>query len=188
MNIVMKNIHRFVSCWDTDSVDFITSYNTPCIKVASASITETKLLQHIRNTNIPTILSTGMSTLDEVKNAVEIFSGSEFGLLHSVSTYPALIDELNLNVINTYKDLFPTAVVGYSGHEVGLSPSYAAVAIGAKIIERHITLDRSMGTDQSASIEPQGLSMLVSNICDIEKSLGDGKKNVTEGEKIIRKN
>ena len=183
-----KNIHWFVSCWDIDSVDFITSYDTPCIKVASASITETELLQHIRNTKIPTILSTGMSTLDEVKNAVEIFSGSDYGLLHSVSTYPAPIDELNLNVINTYKDLFPTAVIGYSGHEVGLSPSYAAVAIGAKIIERHITLDRSLwGTDQSASIEPQGLSMLVSNIRDIEKSLGDGKKNVTEGEKIIRK-
>ena len=129
-----------------------------------------------------------MSTLEEVKEAVGIFSNKEIGLLHSVSTYPADINELNLNVIRTYKDLFPDAVIGYSGHEVGLSPTYASVAVGAKIIERHITLDRSLwGTDQSASIEPQGLSLLVDNIRDIERSLGDGKKIVTEGEKIIRK-
>lgn len=183
-----KKIHWFVSCWDIDSVNFITSYDTPCIKVASASITEKELLQHIRNTEIPAILSTGMSTLEEVKEAVEIFSNKEIGLLHSVSTYPADINELNLNVIRTYKDLFPGAVIGYSGHEVGLSPTYASVAVGAKIIERHITLDRSMwGTDQSASVEPKGLLMLVDNIRDIERSLGDGKKIVTEGEKIIRK-
>ena len=129
-----------------------------------------------------------MSTIDEVKNSVKIFSSHDLALLHSVSTYPAKIEELNLNVIRTYYDLFPNTLIGYSGHEVGLSTSYAAVALGAKIIERHITLDRSMwGTDQGASIEPQGLIKLVKNIRVIENSLGDGKKVVTNSEKSIRK-
>ena len=157
-----KNIHWFVSCWDNDSVDFILDYDTPCIKVASASITDYELLNYIKSTNLPVIISSGMSTIDEVKIPVKIFSSHDLALLHSVSTYPAKIEELNLNVIRTYYDLFPNTLIGYSGHEVGLSTSYAAVALGAKIIERHITLDRSMwGTDQGASIEPQGLIKLV---------------------------
>ena len=183
-----KNIHWFVSCWDNDSVDFILDYDTPCIKVASASITDYELLNYIKSTNLPVIISSGMSTIDEVKNSVKIFSSHDLALLHSVSTYPAKIEELNLNVIRTYYDLFPNTSIGYSGHEVGLSTSYAAVALGAKIIERHITLDRSMwGTDQGASIEPQGLIKLVKNIRVIENSLGDGKKVVTNSEKSIRK-
>ena len=183
-----KNIHWFVSCWDNDSVDFILDYDTPCIKVASASITDYELLNYIKSTNLPVIISSGMSTIDEVKNSVKIFSSHDLALLHSVSTYPAKIEELNLNVIRTYYDLFPNTLIGYSGHEVGLSTSYAAVALGAKIIERHITLDRSMwGTDQGASIEPQGLIKLVKNIRVIENSLGDGKKVVTNSEKSIRK-
>jgi len=183
-----KNIHWFVSCWDVDSVDFISEYDVPCMKVASASITDTKLLSRIAETKLPTIISSGMSTLDEVKESINTLSGLDLGLLHSVSTYPAPIDDLNLNVIRTYNDLFPNIPIGYSGHEVGLSTTYAAVALGARIIERHITLDRTMwGTDQSASIEPQGLKILVQNIRDIERSLGDGVKVVTEEEKIIRK-
>ena len=185
-----KNIHWFVSCWDIDSVNFITSYDTPCIKVASASITEKELLQHIRNTEIPAILSTGMSTLEEVKEAVEIFSNKEIGLLHSVSTYPADINELNLNVIRTYKDLFPDAVIGYSGHEVGLSPTYASVAVGAKIIERHFTLDREMeGPDHAASLDKNQFKDLVLGIREIEHAMGSGEDRiVSQGEMINREN
>ena len=156
-------------------------------KIASASITDSNLLSRIAETKLPTILSSGMSTLEEVKKAISILSELDLCLMHSVSTYPAPVKDLNLNVIKTYYDLFPNIVIGYSGHEVGLSTTYAAVAIGAKVVERHITLDRTMwGTDQSASIEPQGLKILVDNIRDIENSLGDGVKVVTEEEKIIR--
>ena len=182
-----REIDWFVSCWDIDSVDFISQYNLPALKVASASITEIELLKRIREEKIPVILSSGMSTLDEISNAVNIFKGIPLSLLHCVSIYPAPLHELNLNVIKTFKELFPEVVLGYSGHEVGLATTYAAVALGAKVIERHITLDRSMwGTDQSASIEPHGLRILVDNIRDIENSLGDGIKIVSEGEKLIR--
>ena len=182
-----REIDWFVSCWDIDSVDFISQYNLPALKVASASITEIELLKRIREEKIPVILSSGMSTLEETTNAVNIFKGIPLSLMHCVSTYPAPLHELNLNVIKTFKELFPEVILGYSGHEVGLAPTYAAVVLGAKIIERHITLDRSMwGTDQSASIEPNGLRILVDNIRDIETSLGDGIKVVSEGEKLIR--
>ena len=142
----------------------------------------------MKATGIPIILSSGMSTQEEVDEAVNLFSGSEIALLHCVSTYPTPPEELNLNVIRTYQEKYPNMIIGYSGHETGLSTTYAAVALGARIIERHITLDRSMwGTDHSASVEPQGLKALVGNIRDIESAMGDGVKNVTAGEIPIRK-
>ena len=180
-------IHWFASPWDVDSVNFLSQYNIPALKVPSASLNDTELLLAMKATGIPIILSSGMSTQDEVDEAINLFSGSEIALLHCVSTYPTPPEELNLNVIKTYKEKYPKTIIGYSGHETGLSTTYVAVALGAKIIERHITLDRSMwGTDHSASVEPQGLESLVSNIKDIELAMGDGIKGVTAGEIPIR--
>ena len=180
-------IHWFASPWDVDSVKFLSQYNIPALKVPSASLNDTELLLAMKATGIPIILSSGMSTQDEVDEAINLFSGSEIALLHCVSTYPTPPEELNLNVIKTYKEKYPKTIIGYSGHETGLSTTYVAVALGAKIIERHITLDRSMwGTDHSASVEPQGLESLVSNIKDIELAMGDGIKGVTAGEIPIR--
>jgi len=181
------NIHWFASPWDVDSVNFLSQYNIPALKVPSASLNDTELLLAMKATGIPIILSSGMSTQEEVDEAINLFSGSEIALLHCVSTYPTPPEELNLNVIKTYKEKYPKTIIGYSGHETGLSTTYVAVALGAKIIERHITLDRSMwGTDHSASVEPQGLESLVSNIKDIELAMGDGVKGVTAGEIPIR--
>ena len=180
-------IHWFASPWDTDSVDFLAQYDIPALKVPSASLNDTELLSAMKKTSMPIILSTGMSTQKEVDEAINFFKGSNIALLHCVSTYPTPPEELNLNVIKTYKKKYPEIIIGYSGHETGLSTTYAAVALGAKIIERHITLDRSMwGTDHSASVEPHGLESLVSNIRDIELAMGDGIKNITPGEIPIR--
>ena len=181
------NIHWFASPWDTDSVDFLAQYDIPALKVPSASLNDTELLSAMKKTSMPLILSTGMSTQKEVDEAINLFKGSNIALLQCVSTYPTPPEELNLNVIKTYKKKYPEIIIGYSGHETGLSTTYAAVALGAKIIERHITLDRSMwGTDHSASVEPHGLESLVSNIRDIELAMGDGIKNITPGEIPIR--
>lgn len=181
-----KNIIWFASVWDCDSVDFIAQFNTPCYKIPSACLTNKKLLEYVKKKNLPIILSTGMSTLDEIKEAVNILEGCDLILLQCTSTYPAKPEELNLRVIQTYKKMF-NCVVGYSGHEVGLQTTYAAVALGASYIERHITLDRSMwGTDQAASVERAGLVRLVRDIRVIEKALGDGIKKVYESELPIK--
>ena len=181
------DIHWFASPWDTDSVEFLAQYDIPALKVPSASLNDTELLLAMKKTSMPVILSTGMSTQKEVDDAINLFEGSNIALLHCVSTYPTPTEELNLNVIKTYKNRYPEIIIGYSGHETGLSTTYAAVALGAKIIERHITLDRSMwGTDHSASVEPHGLESLVSNIRDIELAMGDGIKDITPGEIPIR--
>tara|TARA_Y100000994_G_scaffold247613_1_gene253351 strand:- start:242 stop:1105 length:864 start_codon:yes stop_codon:yes gene_type:complete len=180
-------IHWFASPWDVDSVNFLSQYNIPALKVPSASLNDKELLLAMAKTNIPIIISTGMSTQNEVDEAVSILKDSQLAVLHCVSTYPTPTNELNLNVIKTFQSKYPNLIIGYSGHETGLSTTYAAVAMGAKIIERHITLDRSMwGTDHSASIEPHGLKTLVNNIRDIESALGDGIKEVTPGEVPIR--
>tara|TARA_B110000438_G_C15796240_1_gene642984 strand:+ start:717 stop:1580 length:864 start_codon:yes stop_codon:yes gene_type:complete len=180
-------IHWFASPWDIDSVNFLSQYDIPALKVPSASLNDTELLKAMAETEIPIIISTGMSTQEEVDEAINLLSRVELAVLHCVSTYPTPTEELNLNVIKTFQAKYPNLIIGYSGHETGLSTTYAAVAMGAKIIERHITLDRSMwGTDHSASIEPQGLKTLVSNIRDIESALGDGVKVVTPGEIPIR--
>ena len=181
------DIHWFASPWDVDSVKFLAQYDIPALKVPSASLNDIELLKSMKDTQIPIILSTGMSTQEEVDEAINTLNKNDLAVLHCVSTYPTQPEELNLNVIKTYQKKYPNIIIGYSGHETGLSTTYAAVAIGAKIIERHITLDRAMwGTDHSASVEPQGLKSLVSNIRDIESAMGNGIKEVTKGELPIR--
>jgi len=181
-----RGIDWFASCWDEPSVDFIEQFDPVCYKVASASITDAGLLNRVNATGRPILMSTGMSTMDEIRAAVAQLDRSRLALFHTTSTYPCKPEELNLRMIQTLENEFRVPV-GYSGHEVGLQVTYAAVAIGGCMIERHITLDRAMwGTDQAASIEPQGLIRLVRDIRVIEKSLGDGRKRVYESEKPSR--
>jgi len=173
------------SCWDEASVDFIAQFNTPCYKIASASLTDHNLLRHTRTTGKPLLLSTGMSTLEEIDRAVEVLGKQDLIILHACSTYPSQYDEINLNCITTLRERYGVPV-GYSGHETGLPSSLAAVALGACVVERHITLDRAMwGSDQAASLEPNGISKLVSHIRLVEKSLGDGVKRVLDRERPI---
>ena len=182
-----KGLVFFASCWDKDSVNDMESINVDLYKIASASITDLDLLNSIKKTNKVIIMSTGMSSEDEVKNAVNIFDITKLAIMHSVSTYPSANNEIDLNVMLNLKKKYKT-IIGYSGHEKGLQISLAAVAIGAKIIERHITLDRTMwGTDQAASLEPKGLSELVRDIRVIEKCFGTGEKKILESEIPIRK-
>jgi N-acetylneuraminate synthase len=179
-----KNIIWFASCWDEIAVDFIEAFDPVLYKFASASLTDNNLLLKHKSLNKPLIMSTGMSTFQEIENAVHVFGTENLLLAHSTSAYPCRNEELNLKMILTLKERFPDVPVGYSGHEVGLAPTWAAVALGACFIERHITLDRAMwGTDQAASVEIVGLERLISSIRDIELALGDGIKKVYESEK-----
>lgn len=184
-----KNILWFASCWDEESVDFIDQFNPPCYKIASASLIDDSLLRHIRTKTKPVILSTGMSTSHQVSHAVKVLGRENLIILHTVSTYPATDEELNLGVINTLRKKFPTTPIGYSGHEKGVAPSTFTVAMGACLIERHVTLDRTMwGTDQAASLEPKGLEMLIRDIKKFELAKGSGIKGVLESElPIIQK-
>jgi len=183
-----KGIDWFASCWDEESVDFIEQFDPPLYKAASASLTDINLLVKMQSTKKPLIISTGMSTLEEITEAVSMLEQGKLLIAHSTSAYPCPPNELNLKMINTLKELFPGIPIGYSGHETGLAPTWAAVAMGASFIERHITLDRAMwGTDQAASVEIMGLYRLVSNIRDIEKSFGDGIKKVYISELTSRK-
>ena len=182
-----KHIAWFASCWDESSVDFIDQFNPPCYKIASASLTDDHLLQHMRGKGKSILLSTGMSTLEQIDHAVEVLGKNNLIILHSCSTYPAYYEELNLRVIPMLRERYGV-VVGYSGHETGLPSSVAAVALGACIVERHITLDRSMwGSDQAASLEPNGIHRLVRDIRLVETSMGDGIKRVIEREVPIMK-
>jgi N-acetylneuraminate synthase len=182
-----KKVDWFASCWDEASVDFMEQFAPPAYKIASASMTDDNLLRHHRRTGRPIIVSTGMSTLAQIDHAVEVLGKDQLVLLHTISTYPAKVSELNLRMIPVLRERYGVPV-GYSGHEVGLASSFAAVALGACMIERHITLDRAMwGTDQAASVEPQGLMKLVRDIRVIEDSLGDGVKKVTAEEVPIMK-
>lgn len=177
----------FASCWDEASVDFMEQFAPPCYKIASASLTDSALLEHHRATGRPMILSTGMSTLEEVDRAVEILGTDKLVILHTTSAYPAKVTDLNLRMIPVLRARYGVPV-GYSGHEVGLAATYAAVALGACMVERHITLDRAMwGSDQAASVEPQGLMKLVRDVRAIESALGDGVKRVTADEEPILK-
>jgi N-acetylneuraminate synthase len=177
-----KKIMWLASCWDEQSVDFIDQFEVPCYKIASASLTDDALLKHTRGKGLPILLSTGMSTLDEIDHAVKILGKQNLVLLHSCSTYPAYYEELNLRVIPVLRQQFGVPV-GYSGHETGIPSSVAAAAIGASVIERHVTLDRSMwGSDQAASLEPNGIHRLVRDIRLVETSMGDGVKRVLERE------
>lgn len=177
-----KGIIWFASPWDIKSVDFLERFNVPCYKIASALLTDNELLKKIKTTGKPIILSTGMSTEEQIHHALEVLGQDNLILLHCTSTYPCKDEELNLKVIHWLKNNF-SCTVGYSGHEVGVYPSLAAVLLGAQMIERHITLDRAMfGSDQAASLEPQGLQRLVRNIRAIPTWLGDGKKKVFDSE------
>lgn len=176
-------IDWFASCWDEESIDFIEQFNPPCYKASSASLTDINLLKMKRATGKPLIISTGMSTFEEIENTVSEIGTENLLIAHSTSTYPCPVKQLNLNMIRTLKNRFPNVPIGYSGHETGLAPTWAAVSIGATFVERHITLDRSMwGSDQAASVEIEGLYRLVKNIRDIENSMGDGLKKVYESE------
>lgn len=178
-----RGILWFASCWDEESVDFIARFDPPCYKIASASLTDHDLLRKTRSTGRPVILSTGMSTLDEIDFAVEVLGRRDLLIAHATSTYPCLPGDLNLRMVPTLERRFPDCPVGYSGHETGLAPTWAAVSLGATFVERHITLDRALwGSDQAASVEIGGFLRLVANIRDIEKSLGDGIKRVYDGE------
>jgi N-acetylneuraminate synthase len=181
-------IRWFASAWDEDSVDFLKQYSLPCWKIASASLTDTELLIGTKNASggAPLMLSTGMSSLHEIRTAAEVLSLDDLIILHCKSTYPAKIEELNLNAIHTLRTEFDVPI-GYSGHEVGIFTSLCAVAMGACVVERHITLDRSMwGTDQSASVEPKGLKILIENIRLYEKAKGDGVIRCLESEEPIK--
>ncbi len=175
-------IDWFVSVWDELSVDFMEQFSPICYKVPSASLTDIKLLEKIRLTNRPMILSTGMSTFEQISDAVAFVGIDDLILTHATSAYPCNPDELNLKMIQTLKDNF-ICPIGYSGHEVGLIPSVVAVAMGACLVERHFTLDRAMwGGDQSASVEPGGFRKLVKYIRVTEMALGDGVKRVYDSE------
>ncbi|GIV17794.1 MAG: sialic acid synthase [Armatimonadota bacterium] len=181
-----QGITWFASCWDIPSVDFIEQFAPPCYKVASASLTDDELLLRLKATGKPILLSTGMSTMDEIRHAVSLLDQDRLIIMHSTSTYPCPPNELNLRMIQTLKHEFGLPV-GYSGHEVGLQTTYAAVVLGACVVERHITLDRAMwGSDQAASVEPGGFMRLVRDIRVIEQALGDGVKRVYESELAAR--
>lgn len=170
--------------WDEQAVDFLELFNPVLYKMASASLTDLDLLNRVKQTKKPIMLSTGMSTLKEVERAIELCGKDNLLLAQSTSSYPCKLNELNIRVVETFKQKYPALPIGYSGHETGLAPTLAAVALGASFVERHITLDRAMwGSDQAASVEIQGMFRLVKDIRDIEKSLGDGKKIVYESEK-----
>jgi len=183
-----KGIEWFASCWDKGSVDFIEQFRPPCYKVSSACLTNDDLLRHHSKVGRPIILSTGMSEMWQIEHAVEVLGKENLILLHCTSTYPSKAEELNLRMILTLREKYGVPV-GYSGHEVGLYTSYAAAVLGACMVERHITLDRAMwGSDQSASVEPQGMKRLVRDIKEVRVALGDGIKRVYESEvPIIKK-
>ncbi len=178
----------FASPWDEGSVDFMEQFSIPVHKVASASLTDDGLLRHIRKTGKPVILSTGMSTYAEIDHAVEVLGKENLILMHATSTYPANYDELNLRAIPTMIERYGVPV-GYSGHETGIPTSVCAAALGACCVERHITMDRAgWGSDQAASLEPNGITRLVRDIRLWEQSKGDGIKRVYEREvPIIKK-
>jgi N-acetylneuraminate synthase len=178
-----KGITWFASCWDEPSVDFIDKFAPACYKIPSALLTDDRLLRYINTKGRPIILSTGMSTIDEIRNAVSLLDEIRLLIAHSTSSYPCKTEELNLRMIQTLRQEF-NCPIGYSGHEVGLQTTCAAVVLGACFVERHITLDRAMwGSDQAASVEPGGFSRLVRDIRVIEQALGDGVKRVYESEK-----
>lgn len=171
----------FASAWDIDSAEFLVSYHPLLVKVPSAKLTDDNLLRFLSMVDADIILSTGMSTMEEIRHAVSLCRPSV--IMHCTSTYPCPPEELNLRCIPMLREAFPDIGIGYSGHEVGLPTTIAAVALGATWIERHVTLDRSSwGTDHAASIEPMGLKRLVNHIRTVEQAMGDGIKKVESGE------
>jgi N-acetylneuraminate synthase len=182
-----RDIIWFASCWDEEAVDFIEQFDVPIYKTSSASLTDKSLLIKHKNINKPTIISTGMSTMEEIEEAEKLFESKNVLIAHSTSSYPCPNEELNLKMITTLRDKYPVIPIGYSGHETGLAPTWAAVSLGASFVERHITLDRAMwGSDQAASVEVDGFHRLIRNIRDIEIALGDGVKKVYQSEMSAR--
>jgi sialic acid synthase len=184
------NIEFCASGWDEESIDFLDELGVSFFKMASADLTNFPLLSHTAKKGKPMILSTGMSNMVTVSNAVELLANKNIplGVLQCTSTYPTKFNELNLNVLHTYQEKFPHVVVGYSGHEAGIAIPPAAVALGARIIERHFTLDRTMkGGDHAASLEPQGFAKMVRDIRHIEAAMGSYKKEMQASEKPIYK-
>jgi N-acetylneuraminate synthase len=183
-----KGIAWMVSVWDQPSVDFMEKFDTPAYKIPSASLTDFDLIRKARATGRPLILSSGMSTMEQIHQGVKMAGEKDLVLMHCTSTYPCEPEELNLKMVETLRHEFPDIPIGYSGHEVGLVPSSVAVALGACMVERHLTLDRAMwGTDQAASVEPGGFERLVKYIRVSEAALGDGVKKVYESEKFSLK-
>ncbi len=177
------DIDWFASVWDEESIDFLEQFDPIAYKVPSASLTDTALVDKLNATGRPIILSTGMSTMEEIRKSVSHFDIDRLAITHATSAYPCKPEELNLRMVQTLANEFDCPV-GYSGHETGLVPSAVAVGLGAQIIERHFTLDRAMwGTDQSASVEPGGMERLVKYIRVTEKALGDGVKKVYDSER-----
>lgn len=178
----------FASCWDEESVDFIEQFNPPCHKIASACLTNDKLISYIKSKGRPILLATGMSTQEQIDHAVDILGQDNLVIMHCTSTYPSSEAELNLNVIPNYIEKYECPI-GYSGHEKGVFPSVLAASMGACAIERHITTDRTLwGSDHPASLEPEGLRRLIRDIRLLNTLKGDGKKVVYESElPIIKK-
>ncbi len=177
-----KKIMWFASCWDIDSVDFIEQFDVPCHKIASALLTDDDFLYKIKSTGKPVLLSTGMSTMEEIRHAVSILGEDNLVIYQCTSTYPTEHKEINLRVIEEFRREF-SCPIGYSGHEKGLLPSILAVELGASSVERHITIDRTLwGSDQAASLEPEGLRRMVRDIREVKTILGNGTKVVYESE------
>lgn len=181
-------IFWFASCWDEAAVDFMEHFEPVAYKAASASLTDLPLLKKMKDTGRPLMISTGMSSMEEIDTAIKHIGTDNLGVAHATSAYPCELYELNLRMIPVLAERYPEVVIGYSGHETGLAPSFAAVTLGATFVERHITLDRAMwGTDQAASVEIGGLERLVRSIRDIEQALGDGIKRVYPSELSAQK-
>lgn len=182
-----KPIDWSASVWDLDSLNFLLQYDVPFIKIGSAMLTNMDLLKEAAQSGIPLIISTGMSTLDEIDNSVnEVLKYSKPIIMHTNSSYPSPLEELNLNVIPMLAERYD-CIVGYSGHEENLEPTVMAVTLGAKVIERHVTLDHNMwGTDQKASLEVMGMDMLKKRVDSVNEIMGSANKVVTPSEIPIR--
>jgi len=179
----LRGLDWFASPWDVPAVEFLEGLNVVAHKVASASVTDLELLAALAATGKPVILSTGMSTMEQIDAAVEVLGTDNLVILHATSTYPLPPEEANIRMIATLRAAYPGIPIGYSGHERGLQISLAAIALGATAVERHITLDRAMwGSDHAASLEPTGFEHLVRDIRVIEQAMGDGVKQVFPGE------
>ena len=179
----LRGLDWFASPWDVPAVEFLEDLNVVAHKVASASVTDLDLLSALAATGKPVILSTGMSTMQQIDTAVEVLGTDNLVILHATSTYPLPPEEANIRMIPTLRAAYPGIPIGYSGHERGLQISLAAIALGATAVERHITLDRAMwGSDHAASLEPTGFEHLVRDIRVIEQAMGDGVKQVFPGE------
>lgn len=184
----MKGIDWTVSCWDEEAVAFMDEhFNVPFYKAASASLTDHGLLRAMQASGKALMISTGMSTMEEIADAVSVLDQTKLLIAHATSAYPCRVEELNMRMIKTLRGLYPRIPIGYSGHETGLATTYASVAMGASFVERHVTIDRAMwGTDQAASVEVGGLQRLVRDIRDIEAAMGDGVKRVYDSELGVR--